>query len=90
MRDASFGVIAGILLIFITIAGIISILWFLEIIVIAMTVCVIMVIIGIIIIAILFLFALGYFMVTKKPEVQEIGDYRLDDTIDSKDYDRKQ
>jgi hypothetical protein len=86
------GVASSIFLFIIIVALIIAFLYFSNIIfwliVILGVFCVIGLIIGVIAFGIISIFALGYFAATKKPEIQEHADYKLEETIDSKDYEK--
>ena len=58
---------------------------------IAIVVCVVLfiVIVALIILAVLFIFAVPYYVVTKKPDVQEYGSYTIKD-VKGKEDDKKQ
>ncbi|UCH90144.1 MAG: hypothetical protein JSV49_05770 [Thermoplasmata archaeon] len=91
-KDSGLG-IAGAILVFIIIVGVsLAVLYFFEIIAVVIAIlgaiCFIVIILAVIIIGIILIFALGYYSATKSPEVQEMGDYKLEDTKDSKEYDK--
>ena len=90
MKKEFSGVVNAIFVFILVVLVIIALLYFLDLLALIIAIlgfiCAVGLIIGVIVIGILFILAAGYFMVTKSPEIQEHGNYSLDDTIDHEDF----